>query len=330
MAPGQGVHSAFLDTVRQLQYYSEVDVAANTSRRADIIHVHTVGPYSLWQIVRRGGAGLVASAHVTPDSFMGSLVGAKYWYAAAKIYLRWFYNRADAVLAVSGETVQELKKMGVRKPIFLIPNTIVTADFANSAELRAKARKHLKLQEAEFIVLGVGQVQPRKAIGTFVKVAESLPQLKFVWVGGMQFKALAAENAGMKQLIGHPPPNVRFTGIIERAETVWYYQAADLFWLPSYQETFGLVIVEAAAAGLPVLLRDLPQYRDTFGRGYEMGDEGNFSNKIERFAHDHQYYRKWQLAAAEIALRYDAKTGARQLTDAYRKVLEAKARRKSS
>lgn len=324
LAPGQGVHSAFLDTVRQLKGYTEADVASNSGRRADIVHLHTIGPYALLQALTRGRAGLVVTAHVTPDSFVGSLVGAKYWYGAAKMYLRWFYNLADAVLAVSGETMAEVKKMGVTKPVYLVPNTIVSADFAGSAEKRMQARKQLRLDGAKFVVLGVGQVQPRKAIGTFTDVARKLPELQFVWVGGMQFKGLAASNAEMQHLMDEPPVNLRFPGIVDRSEAVAWYRAADLFFLPSLQETFGLVIVEAAAAGLPVLLRDLPQYRETFSGGYESGDEADFSQIIEKFTTDHAYYERWKVAATRIAQRYDAKEGAKRLMEVYDQVLSAK------
>lgn len=328
VAPGQGVHSAFLDTVRQLKDYTETDVASNTGRSADIVHVQTVGPYSLFQALMRGNAGLVVSAHVTPDSFVGSLVGAKYWYGAAKLYLRWFYNLADAVLAVSSETMAEVRRMGVRRPVYLVPNTIVAADFASSEQKRERARKRLKVEEGKFVVLGVGQVQPRKAIGTFADTARRLPGLQFVWVGGMQFKGLAADNAQMQQLMDHPPENLRFTGIIEREEAVAWYQAADLFFLPSRQETFGLVIVEAAAAGLPVLLRDLPQYRDTFSGGYVAGDERDFVKIIEKFTTDRTYNQHWRQAAQTIVERYDAKQGATRLMRVYEQVMQAKRERR--
>ncbi len=320
---GHGVHTAFTETVAALRDHSDADVEANTGRPADVVHVHTIGPYSLYKLLRARGARVV-SAHVTPDSFVGSLVGAKYWYGAAKLYLRWFYNLADGVMAVSDEVVQELGKMGVRKPVFLVPNTISTRPFATTPELRAAARKHLRIPEETFVVLGNGQVQPRKRIDVFVSCAKRLPDVHFVWVGGMPFKKLAADSGGMTEAMEHHPKNLRFTGMIKREDVMAYYHAADLFLLPSTQETFGIVIVEAAAAGLPIILRDIDLYRTTFAGGYVAGNDETFSELIEKFTTDKAYYKHWQEASDSIAKKYNSEAGARRLMEVYGQVIAAR------
>ena len=313
---GHGVHTAYTETLEMLGRYTTCDVRPNTNRPADIIHLHTVGPYAAYKLLFGRGAKVV-SAHVTPDSFVGSLVGAKMWYRLAKAYLCWFYNRAQAVLAVSGEVEQELKVMGVTKPVYLVPNTINTQHFRNDSARKAAARAALGIAADQFVVLGNGQVQPRKRLDCFVAAAKALPEITFVWVGGMPFKKLAAQSAEMHELMDHPPANVTFTGTIPREAVVDYFVAADLFFLPSNQETFGIVIVEAAAAGLPVLLRDLAQYRETFGDGYERGNDSDFTDIVEKFSTDAAYHRKWQQASRAIAERYDAKAGAAQLLQVY-------------
>jgi 1,2-diacylglycerol-3-alpha-glucose alpha-1,2-galactosyltransferase len=320
---GHGVHTAFTDTIAALRDYAKVDVEANTDRPADVIHIHTVGPYSLKKLLWGKGVKVV-SAHVTPDSFVGSLIGAKYWYGLAKMYLRWFYNRADGVLGVSGEVVDELKRMGVRKPVYLVPNTIETRLFTPSEAIREASREKLKIPKDAFVVIGNGQVQPRKRIDTFVAAAKALPNVRFVWVGGIPFKKLAAESGPMAEVMRKHPRNMTFTGQIEREDAIAYYHAADLFFLPSAQETFGIVIVEAAAAGLPVLLRDLEQYRETFGAGYEKGSDDTFADIIERFSTDKAYYEKWQHASARIARLYDSKAGATRLMEVYGAVMAAR------
>jgi 1,2-diacylglycerol-3-alpha-glucose alpha-1,2-galactosyltransferase len=173
-------------------------------------------------------------------------------------------------------------------------------------------------------VVGAGQVQPRKRLDSFVAAAKALPRVSFVWVGGIPFKGLAAESGSMDRLMHVHPKNVKFSGLIQRSEVVDYYRAADLFFLPSEQETFGLVVVEAAAAGLPVLLRDIAQYRDTFGGGYEKGTDVDFATLIERFSKDKVYYEKWRKASEQIALRYSSEAGAMRLMEVYAAVLADK------
>jgi 1,2-diacylglycerol-3-alpha-glucose alpha-1,2-galactosyltransferase len=325
---GHGVHTAFTETIDALRSYTDCDVKANVDRAADVIHIHTVGPYSLKKLLWGKGAKVV-SAHVTPDSFVGSLVGAKYWYGLAKSYLRWYYNRADGVLAVSEEVLDELKVMGVRKPVYLVPNTIKTEPFAATKALKDAARTKFQIPADKFVVICNGQVQPRKRIDTFVAVAKACPETLFIWVGGIPFKRLAAASGAMDHVMHDHPSNVVFTGLVPRQHVIDYYQAADMFFLPSEQETFGIVIVEAAATGLPILLRDIEQYRKTFGDGYEKGTDTTFTAIIERFRTDKAYYSRWQVAAAHIAHRYDAKSGAANLMRVYEDVIALKRKKKT-
>lgn len=190
---GHGVHTAFTETIAALEGHTEAEVVSNSREVCDIAHIHTVGPYSLGKILFASGAKVV-SAHVTPDSFVGSLVGAKYWYGLAKLYLRWFYNRADAVLAVSDQVVSELKKMGVKRPVHLMPNIINTDVFKTTKAEKMSIRQRLGLGPEAFVVIGIGQVQPRKRIDSFLNAAKRLPQLQFVWAGGIPFKQLAADS----------------------------------------------------------------------------------------------------------------------------------------
>ncbi len=321
---GHGVHSAFVDTVRILKDYTDFEVRENSAKRADVLHIHTVGPYSLSKLLFSHGAKVV-SAHVTPDSFIGSLVGAKYWYGLAKLYLRWFYDLADGVLAVSADVEDQLHQMGVTRPIYLVSNTVESAQFVPERGERASIRGKLSIPDNAFVVIGCGQVQPRKRVDEFVEVARRMPGCHFIWIGGMPFKAAAADAHHMKALMQDKPDNVAFTGTILREHVIDYYKMADAFFLPSMQETFGLVIVEAAAAGLPIVLRDLHQYRQTFGDYYAFAnDVAGFMSEIVRLRDDKHYYLHMKEAARGIAERHDGKAGARRLEYVYQKVLASK------
>jgi 1,2-diacylglycerol-3-alpha-glucose alpha-1,2-galactosyltransferase len=317
---GHGVHSAFTDTIDQLKDYTNVEVRVNSRLRADIIHIHTIGPYSLVKLLWGRGKKIL-SAHVMPESFVGSLVGAKYWQFLATGYLKWFYNKADAVLAVSQDVERSLVDMGVTKPVYYVPNTIKSTLFKSDSSKRSNARAKLGLSDTAFIVLGAGQVQPRKRIDTFIGVAAAVQDASFIWVGGLPFKKLAASSREMERMMRHHGPNVQFTGSIDRNLLITYLQAADLFFFPSAQETFGIVIVEAAAAGLPLLLRDLASYKDSFGDCYEIGDDITFAAKIAKFKDDDDYYDRWKKASKRVAAKYDAKVGAIRLLEVYNLVL---------
>lgn len=317
---GHGVHTAYQELTTALQRRPDVEVAVNRFGPADITHLHTIGAYSLAHLLSGGGKKVI-SAHVTPDSFVGSLIGAKYWQPFAKIYLRWFYNRGDLVFAVSEKTKHDLNALGVHKPIEVFHNIIDTKKYENDASTKAQARRALDIPPEAFVVVGAGQVQPRKRVDSMVAMAKALPDVRFIWVGGMPFKRAAANYAQMQQMIEGAPENFICTDVVPHEHVRQYLQASDVFILPSEQETFGLVVVEAAAAGLPVVLRDLPDYDETFRGDAVMCSEAEFVPAIQKLREDTAHREAMAAAARRIARRFDSAAGAAAAVASYRRLL---------
>ncbi len=316
---GHGVHTAFVETLRGLQARDDVIVSKNNFKPADIRHIHTVGPYSLLQLLFGRGKKVV-SAHVVPASFVGSLVGAKYWLGLAKVYLRWFYNRAALVIAVSDQTKQELETLGVKREIKVIYNMIDTKQYKVDPAERQVIREKLGLAK-EFVVVSNGQVQPRKRVDTFMKMASELPEMRFIWIGGMPFGRAGDDFRAMQDLIRRAPENVTVTGVVSLEKVREYFAAADVFVMPSIQETFGLAIVEAAASGLPLVLRDISDYDQTFRADAVMCSEEQFAGAVQKLASDQEYYDKMKEAAAAVARRFDSQTITADLVGVYRSLL---------
>lgn len=320
---GHGVHTAYVEMVNALCSAPDVTVIPGEFGKqvdCDIVHVHTVGP-KVWQKLRQKGPKKVISAHVVPDSFVGSLVGAKYWRFLAVWYLRWVYNRADVLLAVSNETKRDLLDMGVRAPITVMYNAIDTTLYQPKPGERQRIREKLGIAPSAFVVIGAGQVQPRKRIEDFLAVAAQLPDVHFIWMGGMPFGKVAADSRKLERLMQTAPANVSFPGIVPLDDMPAYYQAADMFFLPSEQETFGLVVVEAAASRLPVMLRDIPDYQETFRADALVGGSvGEFVKRITTLRDDTVEYKKWQRHAEAIARRFDSRAATRQLVALYREL----------
>lgn len=318
---GHGVHTAYVELTNALRKYTDADVVVNTSGPADITHFHTVGFYALRRLLFDRSRKIV-SAHIVPASLVGSLVGARFWLPLARVYLRWFYNKADVVFAVSDETRRELEKLGVKKPIEVTYNLIDTERYHTTLQDKVDAREALNMSEDTWVVMGAGQVQPRKRVDAFIAAARQLPDVNFVWVGGMPFGKLAAEHGAMQRMLDNAPRNFTCTGTIKLEEVKQYYQAADAFWLPSEQETFGLVVVEAAAAGLPVVLRDIPDYDETFRKGATMVTDQTVVEALKRLRFNEGSYRNAQrLSDKCIAKRFDAKAGAARVSEIYHELL---------
>ncbi len=318
---GHGVHTAFKEMVDGLSARSDTDVKVNNFRKADITHVHTVGLYSLAALLW-GRSRKIISVHIVPDSFIGSLVGAKYWYGLAKWYLRFFYNRADALVAVSGEVRDTLvTQLRIKKPVEIIFNTVDSKEYATTSADHQAARAKIGIEEAKFVVVCSGQVQPRKRFDVFVDLAKAHPKMQFIWVGGIPFKGLGAEHHKMEALMKSAPSNLTVTGVIELEAVKPYYQAADAFILPSNQENHPLAVIEAAAAGLPIIIRDIHEYDSSFGDDLIRGDDSTFSKLLERLQTDSNFRATAIAGSKKVAARFDNKVAANHFIKLYRSLL---------
>lgn len=321
---GHGVHTAYEEMVQLLDKRRDVQVIRGKFREAvdcDIIHIHTVGP-RVWRKLFQKKPKKVITAHVLPDSFVGSIVGARIWRGLATLYLRWFYNRADMVIAVSDATAQNLRSMGVRVPIKTVYNTIDTEKYQkkNNRHIH-EIRQKLNIQDDQFVVIGVGQVQPRKRVDVFVELAKRYPDIAFVWVGGIPFGHAAASHHAMDRLMHTSQSNLHFTGIVPLEEIADYYHAADVFLLPSTQETFGLVVVEAAASGLPVVLRNIDDYQSTFAAHALLVNEQDFGGALVRLRDDQDWYRHCKQLSKQLAEAYDSTRSGDIYVDLYHQLL---------
>lgn len=101
----------------------------------------------------------------------------------------------------------------------------------------------------ELLTLSVGQMIPRKGFDLLLRAARELPEsIDFCLVGGEPDGALRRAAEGLS--------NVSFPGFLTAKELKDYYGAADFFVLPTREDTWGLVVNEAMAQGLPVVTTD--------------------------------------------------------------------------
>ena len=129
-----------------------------------------------------------------------------------------------------------------------LPNSINIVNL-DSSQFKFDLRKELNLSEKTRIIIMVGRLAPEKDWPTFIEVAERFSdpqQYSFVAVGGGQLDASLRELALDKGI-----KNFHFLG--ERKDVASLLAQADAFLLTSKQESFGLVILEAMAAGCPVI-----------------------------------------------------------------------------
>lgn len=326
---GHGVHTAYVELVKALKRRPDCELVVNDfthKTSADVIHLHTVGLHSLRKLLFGKAKAKAVSAHVVPASFIGSIVLARLWLPLAKKYLSWFYGRADKVFAVSKMVAKVLEQdLGIpRNRISILYNSIDTSQYKNDRKKRQNARKKLNIKDDEFVVVGNGQVQPRKRIDTFVELARAFPDVRFFWIGGISFKYFGADYQKMQALEKNIPSNMTMTGVIELDSVKTYLWAADLFILPAQQENHPMAVIEAAAAGLPIILRDIPEYQDTFSEKVLLAKEdSNFAPILRRVRDDITLRKLYSKKSLEIAKRFDSSIAADKLMSMYREMVSA-------
>jgi len=107
------------------------------------------------------------------------------------------------------------------------------------------------------VVLSVGLYFERKGILDFIEVAKLLPEYKFIWFG---YTPLYSIPKHIRDVIENHPRNVYFPGYVKGPLLEGAYLDADCFFFPSFEETEGIVVLEALASGQNIVVRDIPVF----------------------------------------------------------------------
>jgi phosphatidylinositol alpha-mannosyltransferase len=237
----------------------------------DVIHLHeplVPGP-CMW-------SGLIKSAPIVATFHAAGVSAA---YRLAGIALKVVVNRIDVRCAVSEDAVELAGKYfgGIFELVF---NGIEVDRFAKATPWPDAEGDHRPT------VLFVGRHEDRKGLAVLLDALPGLPRDVRVWVGGE-----GPETDDLKAKVGHDA-RVEWLGRIDDDEKCRRMRAADVFCAPSlHGESFGVVLLEAMAAGTPVVASDLPGYAKVGRQGREAllvppGDAPRLGAAINRVLDD--------------------------------------------
>ena len=200
-----------------------------------------------------------------------------------------------------------LQKKFNKNKIFYIPNIVSPSIFnVLDNDLKKKYRKKYNYSEEDFIVISVGQLHKAKGVIDFIKVAKENPDIKFIWVGGFSFGKFMEGYKEIKKVYDNPPKNLKFTGVIDRCEINILCNISNIFFSPSYYESFGLVILEAANTETPLLLRNLDTYKEIYYDNYLKGNNNKeFTNIIRNLKDDKKLYNEYKSKSRNIKKIYN-------------------------
>ncbi|MBS1144549.1 MAG: glycosyltransferase family 4 protein [Proteobacteria bacterium] len=227
------------------------------ARDCDLIHVQTpfVAHYAGLKAARRLGLPVVATYHTLFEEYLqhyARLIPASWLRGQARAFSRRQCNQLDAVIVPSTAMRDRLESYGVSSPMHVLPTGIPMAQFAQGNG--ARFRRDFGIGESRPMALFVGRVAHEKNIGflldALVHARRIRPDVLLVIAGeGPAMVDLKAQASALDLR-----ESVRFIGYLDRQQALPdCYAAADVFVFASRTETQGLVLLEAMAAGVPVV-----------------------------------------------------------------------------
>lgn len=171
---------------------------------------------------------------------------------------RWLVKKAKAFIAVSKEAKQYFQHLGVpSEKIFMAIQTLDVEEFSKKCALFHKNKKSIKkrigLKDDIKIILYSGQLIKRKGVvyllKAFFQISMKYPNLVLLIVGNgpdlSSLKSFCKENNILNKVV--------FAGFTHFDDLPKFYSISDVFVFPTLSDTFGLVVNEAVAAGLPII-----------------------------------------------------------------------------
>ena len=220
-----------------------------TENRPDAVYIATEGPlgHSALRAARRLGIPVASGFHTHFDGY-ARYYGVGWLTPVVRAVLRRFHNRCDITLAPTRPLVAALAAQGFER-VRVMARGVDIRRFT-PARRSSRLRRQWGASTATPVVLYVGRLAPEKNLALVVDAFRALqqprPEARLVLVGD------GPSRAGLER--AHP--DLIFTGQQVGQALAQHYASADLFLFPSTSETFGNVVIEAMASGLPVLAFD--------------------------------------------------------------------------
>ncbi|HAF69784.1 MAG: Glycosyl transferase family 1 [Acetothermia bacterium 64_32] len=283
----------------------------------EAVHSHTpfsLGTLALWA-ARRGLPHVhtyhtlyVAYRHYLPPPLRPPRRMAEVLSAA-------FCNRCDAVTVESTPIRDELLRYGVRVPIHVFPFGVNLRLF--SQPIRHDLRKDLGLSPQARLLLYVGRLAQEKNVSfllrMFGELAKRRPEAVLIMIGGGPAAGELVQQAHRLGIAGR----VLFPGYIGHERLVDYYRQADVFVFASKTETQGLVVLEAMAAGLPVVAIPEMGVKDFLVDGVNAlcapEDERGFAGRVMEVLEDRELRERLKEGALATAHRLSSEASTQRL-----------------
>lgn len=226
-----------------------------TSERFDVVHAHEPLMPSLPPTVLRYSESLnIGTFHAYRGSYYGYFYG--------RPVLRYAFRQLDGRIAVS-RAAKRFVRQYFMAPYKIIPNGVDVGRFD-----RTRVSPLPQFSDGRPTILFVGRPEQRKGVGyllrAYPRIKAEFPEARIVIVGAGDWD----ESPYTAYIERHRMSDIVIAGRVSDAELPRYHRSADVFCSPATEgESFGVVLLEAMAAGLPVVASNIEGYRQVVTDG---------------------------------------------------------------
>lgn len=308
--------------------------------RPDVIHNQTAETIAIAarRYAKKKDVPMVSTGHAYPDNITGQIKMLKPIKrpvdAALRTYMASFLKHSEYATMPTEMAIGDLVPKNRRRfkvPVEPLSNGVDLSEFT-PRQPKAKVMKHFHLQPGRPRVLYVGRVDPEKSIGNvvtaFVEVLAKVPEAELVIVGD------GTDCSRLRDLVkGLDLQNsVKFLGRVMLPDIADIYRGSTVFATASETETQGIVLIEAAATGLPLVAVDagavgeLCQNRKN-GTLCRPGDTSAMARALVRILQDEKLRKKYSAASLEIAKQHDLNRTLARFIEIYQEAVELKGKK---
>lgn len=274
----------------------------------DILHFHEPWvPLLSRQILSRSSSINIATFHATPPA----TVMSKSLLNVVVPYTRSVLSYLHVLTAVSDAAAEYVRTL-TDETVAIVPNGVDVERFIPTTHPVVREKK---------TILYLGRLEKRKGVDyllqAYARLRDSHDDVRLVIAGkGVKLRTLE------RYVEQYEIPDVTFAGFIPESDKADLLRSADLYCSPAlYGESFGIVLLEAMAAGLPVVAGNNPGYASVMtGRGrislVTSTQIEDFAQRLELLLYDEQIRQLWREWATKHVQQYKFD----QIADAYEKV----------
>jgi len=244
-------------------------------------------------------------------------------------------RRADAIVQLNPadvDCVRPLLADPERRLVLLKPfldGSAYRAAARERTELRARVAQRLALDPAKPWLLAVGMMREGDKLKSYRVLGDALG-----WIVRLDWELVVVGDGTARPeveaaLAPLGPGRVRYAGLVAREHLPEVYASADLLVWPAIGEAYGMAILEAQAAGLPVIAGDSGGVSSIVadgvtGRVLPLGDAAAFANAVDLAIADPAVRRKWARGAIrKVLTEHDLEAAARALDELLRRLAPA-------